>query len=80
MKINVIRWARRTYLEAGDAERGEQIGRHAERHPLGDSQRLALLEAHVVVDVHHLTRRQVHQHVVQVSIAWKREIIRNINS
>ena len=36
---------------------------------LGDLERGALVEAHAVVDVHHLARPEVEQNVVQMAIA-----------
>ena len=43
-----------THLDAGDAQGRLQVLRHAEGHTLRHAQTLALLEADVVVNVHHL--------------------------
>ena len=44
----------RLTLKSGDAQRRPQVLRHPVGHPLGDAQTAALLEADVVVDMHHL--------------------------
>ena len=56
-------------LHAGNAERVLENGAQSVGHALGHAQIGALVEADVVVNVHHLARGQVQQEIVEMAIA-----------
>lgn len=59
---------RGTHLNAGYSQGRLDVRRHAERHFFGYAQSLALLEADVIVDMHHLAGIKVDENVIQVPV------------
>ena len=72
VSINVVQSSvslpNNAHLNSSEAQSTLDVLGHPEGHPLRHTQAVALLEAHVVVHMHHLSRGEVHQQVVKVTV------------